>query len=66
MTKVDENAQNLWDDYTAYKQEMFKLTNTEIAPWEIIDANQKPKARLLTINHILESIPYNSELGSNG
>ena len=58
MTAVDEKAQALWDDYTFYKKKMFEVTNTEIAPWTIIDANKKPIARLEVINHILESIPY--------
>jgi len=58
MTAVDEKAQILWDEYTAYKMKMFEVTNTEDAPWTIIDANKKPDARLKAITHILESIPY--------
>jgi polyphosphate kinase 2 len=58
MTAVDEKAQELWDDYTHYKKKMFEATNTELAPWIIIDANKKPIARLNAINHILEMIPY--------
>ena len=58
MTPVDENAQVLWSDYTNYKKKMFKVTDTEYAPWIIIDANQKSSARLKAISHILETIPY--------
>ena len=58
MTPVDEKAQALWDDYTFYKKAMFEGTNTEIAPWKIIDANKKTTARLDAINYILESIPF--------
>ena len=58
MTPVDEKAQALWDDYTYYKKRMFEVTNTAHAPWVIVDANQKPKARLQAIKHILETIPY--------
>ncbi len=58
MTPVDEKAQELWDEYTSYKKKMFEVTNTEIAPWTIIDANKKPNARLSAISHILETIPY--------
>lgn len=39
MTPVDEMAQALWDDYTRYKDKMFEVTNTETAPWMVIDAN---------------------------
>lgn len=58
MTSVDERAQELWDEYTAYKTKMFAETNTETAPWTIIDANKKSTARLEAISHILKSIPY--------
>ena len=58
MSPVDEKAQALWDNYTKYKQAMFDKTNTEHAPWIIIDANIKPLARLKAIDHIFESIPF--------
>jgi len=58
MTSVDEKAQKLWDNYTTYKDEMFKVTNTEHAPWVIIDANRKFKARLAAVKHVLSTIPY--------
>lgn len=58
MTSVDEKAQRLWDEYTSYKKKMFEHTNTEDAPWTIIDANNKSNARLSAITQILDSIPY--------
>ena len=58
MTPVDEKAQALWDEYTRYKTKMFETTNTEIAPWEIIDADKKSDARLKAISHILSVIEY--------
>lgn len=58
MTSVDEQAQELWDDYTFYKKKMFKKTNTELSPWKIIKANRKTEARIVCIEHILNSIPY--------
>lgn len=58
MTPVDEMAQALWDDYTRYKERMFEVTDTDHAPWLIIDANQKFPARLTAISHILSVIPY--------
>lgn len=61
MTPVDERAQGLWKDYTRYKELMFEQTNTAYAPWEVIDANQKSKARLKAINHVLANIPYEEE-----
>lgn len=58
MTELDEKAQALWDDYSFYKKKMFEKTNSKHAPWTIIDANQKFKARLNAISHILKNIPY--------
>jgi polyphosphate kinase 2 len=58
MTPVDERAQELWDEYSRYKKKMFDKTDTKAAPWVIINANQKEKARIKAIEHILETIPY--------
>lgn len=58
ITPVDEKAQELWDDYTEYKKEMFRRTNTELCPWKVIRANRKTYARVNAIQHILKSIPY--------
>ena len=62
MTKLDERAQDLWDEYTEYKDAMFEKTNTELAPWKIIKANRKTEARVNVINHILDMIPYDKDL----
>lgn len=62
MSPVDDRAQELWDEYTSYKNTMFEKTNTEIAPWKIIKANRKTEARVNAINYILKSIPYNKDL----
>ena len=58
FSAVDQKALELWDDYTLYKNNMFKKTNTKLAPWIIIKANRKTKARIEAIEHILEEIPY--------
>lgn len=58
MTPVDERAQELWDQYTVYKEKMFAHTNTELCPWVIIYANQKNEARLEATQHVLDKIPY--------
>lgn len=58
ISPVDEQAQELWDEYTAYKKVMFENTNPELAPWVIIDANKKTHARIEAIKYILDEIPY--------
>ena len=61
MTPVDENAQKLWDEYTAYKEKMFEITDTEESPWLILEANRKTKARIKAIRTILDRIPYKED-----
>ena len=58
MTSVDEKAQDLWDEYTDYKEKMFEHTDTEDNPWVIIEANKKMRARMKIIKHILEIVPF--------
>jgi polyphosphate kinase 2 len=62
MSPVDEKAQELWDEYTKYKDAMFEKTNTEISPWKVIKANRKTEARVNSINHILKRIPYDKTI----
>ncbi|NNC83211.1 MAG: polyphosphate kinase 2 [Flavobacteriales bacterium] len=58
LSPVDERAQELWDEYTTYKEKMFSHTDTDIAPWVIIEANKKTEARVAALEHILQTIPY--------
>ena len=58
MTPVDERAQELWDQYTVYKQRMFEETDTQICPWKIISADKKTEARIEATEHVLNTIPY--------
>jgi len=57
-SSVDQKAIEFWDKYTDYKNKMFEKTNTIIAPWIIVKANRKMKARIEAIEHILDIIPY--------
>jgi len=58
LTDVDRKAQGLWDEYTKYKDAMFKTTDSAHAPWVIIDANDKAKARVEVMQHLLSNIPF--------
>ena len=61
ITPVDEKAQELWDEYTKYKNVMFTNTNTDYAPWKIIKANKKTFARVNAIKYLLSKIPYDKK-----
>jgi polyphosphate kinase 2 len=58
MSPVDEKAQELWDDYTQYKEKMFRHTHSKSNPWVVIEANRKTLARLKAIKYLLNTIPY--------
>ncbi len=62
LSPVDERAQELWDEYTKYKQTMFEITDTQRSNWKVINANRKTDARVNTIIHILKSIPYDKDI----
>ena len=47
-----------WDDYTEAKEAMFFHTDTADAPWTIVKADDKKRARLNCMQHFLASLPY--------
>tara|TARA_B100001175_G_scaffold60771_1_gene49308 strand:+ start:5516 stop:6286 length:771 start_codon:yes stop_codon:yes gene_type:complete len=57
---VDKLALKFWDNYTDYKNKMFEKTDTNYAPWVVIKANKKMRARVEVIKNLLEIIPYKS------
>lgn len=62
MTKVDEVAQQLWDEYTDYKDKMFDNAKKGKYPFKVINANRKTSARVDVIKHILNYIPYDKDV----
>ena len=62
LSPVDKRAQELWDEYTTYKDAMFEKTNTEKSPWKVIKANRKTDARISALSHLLKQIPYDKDI----
>ena len=58
LSPVDEKAQELWDSYTRYKEEMFSKTHATFSPWIIVKANDKQAARLESLRYVLNVLPY--------
>ncbi len=58
LSPLDQKAQDLWQQYTKYKQVMFSRTHTSFAPWIIVQANNKRRARLESIRHVLSILEY--------
>ena len=61
ISPVDESAQERWNLYTHYKQEMFSKTHTSYSPWIIVKANNKKRARLESIRYVLSSLKYKNK-----
>jgi polyphosphate kinase 2 len=58
ISPVDELAQENWDLYTKYKEEMFSKTHTSYSPWIIVKANDKKRARVESMRHVLSTLDY--------
>lgn len=55
---MDTESVRRWWDYTKAYQDMLRGTSTPFAPWYIVPADDKRRARLNLIDHMLEQIPY--------
>ena len=62
LSPVDEKSQDLWDKYTIAKYSMLLASHTEHAPWTIIRSDNKKKARINCIKHILNHIDYPNKI----
>lgn len=58
LSPVDARAQELWEQYTKFKEAMFSRTHTSYAPWTIVRANDKKKARLESVRYALATLSY--------
>ncbi|MDX8340976.1 polyphosphate kinase 2 [Draconibacterium sp. IB214405] len=58
LSPMDIKSMEKFEDYSKAKDEMFAYTDTKISPWYMVDADDKKRARLNCIHHLLSSIPY--------
>ena len=58
LSPMDLESRKRWVDYSRAKDRMLEYTDTKHAPWNLIDADDKKKARLNCIAHLLRQIPY--------
>jgi len=63
LSPVDEKSQELWDKYTIAKYSMLLASHTDHAPWTVIRSDNKKKARINCIKHILNHINYPDKIG---
>jgi polyphosphate kinase 2 len=58
LSPMDLASREKWEDYSRAKDEMFAYTDTKECPWYVVEADDKKRARLNCIHHLLSKIPY--------
>ena len=58
LSPMDLESRRRWMQYSVAKDEMFKYTDTKQAPWYVVNSDDKKRARLNCISHLLSMIPY--------
>ncbi len=58
LSPMDLQSRIRWEDYTKMKEEMLERTNIPEAPWFVVEGNDKKRARLNCIDHLLSQVPY--------
>lgn len=61
LSDMDIAALTKWDDYTDKRDEMLEKTHTDAAPWTVVRANDKRRARVNLIRHILNALDYDGK-----
>ena len=58
LSPMDLEARSRWVEYSRAKDEMFRYTDTEDSPWWVVESDDKRRAHLNAITHLLRLVPY--------
>ena len=58
LSPMDLESISRWDDYSQAKDDLLVHTDTEVAPWTIVESEDKRRARLNMIAHLLDTVPW--------
>jgi polyphosphate kinase 2 len=58
LSPMDLKSRERWEEYSKAKDQMFAYTDIKQAPWYVVNADDKKRARLNVIKHLLSMIPY--------
>jgi polyphosphate kinase len=58
LSPMDLRSYSRWYDYSRARDDMFKATDTAWAPWHVVRSDDKRRARLNVISHLLKQVPY--------
>lgn len=62
LSPVDKESQKLWNEYSLAKFMMLSATHTDVAPWTIVKSDNKRRARINCIKHILNFVDYPNKI----
>ena len=62
LSPMDIEARNRWEQYSEAKDAMFEFSNMPFAPWYTVEGDDKHKARLNCIHHLLSKVHYKDVL----
>jgi polyphosphate kinase 2 len=63
LSPMDIESLDKWEGYTEAKEAMFHYTDTEFSPWTVVKSNDKKRARLEAIKHVLLKFDYDGKDG---
>jgi len=58
LSPMDLESISRWEDYSRAKDDMFVHTDTQVAPWYVVESDDKRRARINAIHHLLSTVPY--------
>ena len=61
LSPIDLDSHHKWDEYTQAKEEMFFHTHTADAPWTLLKSDDKMRARINAMRHVLNVLPYENK-----
>jgi len=64
LSPVDKKSQSLWNEYSLAKFMMLSSTHTDVAPWTIVKSDNKKRARINAIKHILNFVDYPAKISN--
>jgi polyphosphate kinase 2 (PPK2 family) len=61
LSPTDLASLDKWDAYTAAKEDMFELTDTDTVPWTVVKSNDKKRARINAMRYVLGKFDYDNK-----
>jgi polyphosphate kinase 2 (PPK2 family) len=61
LSPMDLESLDKWEEYTAAKEANFRHTDTDFAPWTVVKSNDKKRARVNAMRHVLSLFDYENK-----